>query len=183
MVRAIWCLARHLRPIRVVETGVARGLTSRFILEALLRNGNGHLWSIDLPPLAEPELHAQIGAAVEGPCRQRWSYIRGSSRRHLPRVLSQLGQVDLFVHDSAHTERNMQFELEHACRALPPTGALVVDDIDLTGAFHDLMRTHPHRQFLICQAEPLQPDLRRFNGRGLFGIMLGQAAWSPAEPS
>src|SRR5271156_5195455 len=50
LVRAIWCLIRHLRPNHVVETGVARGFTSRFILEALERNGSGHLWSIDLPP-------------------------------------------------------------------------------------------------------------------------------------
>jgi hypothetical protein len=34
---------------KVVETGVAHGVTSRFILEALSRNGDSHLWSIDLP--------------------------------------------------------------------------------------------------------------------------------------
>ena len=38
-VRAIWWLTRHLRPQNVVETGVAHGVTSRFILEALKRNG------------------------------------------------------------------------------------------------------------------------------------------------
>ena len=46
---AIWCLVAHLRPATVVETGVAHGLTSRVILEGLHRNGNGHLWSVDLP--------------------------------------------------------------------------------------------------------------------------------------
>ena len=51
LVRAIWCLTRHLRPRNIVETGVAHGVTSRFILEALERNGLGHLWSIDRPPL------------------------------------------------------------------------------------------------------------------------------------
>jgi hypothetical protein len=30
-VRAIWCLVRCLRPRRVIETGVAHGLTSRFL--------------------------------------------------------------------------------------------------------------------------------------------------------
>ena len=43
LVRAVWCLTRHLRPANVVETGVARGFTSRFILEALERSGAGHL--------------------------------------------------------------------------------------------------------------------------------------------
>jgi hypothetical protein len=62
-VRAVWCLVRHLRPRKVVETGVAHGVTSRFILEALKKNGDGHLWSIDLPPL-ERSWRQQIGMAV-----------------------------------------------------------------------------------------------------------------------
>jgi hypothetical protein len=35
----------------------AHGLTSRFVLEALQRNDGDHLWSIDVPPLLQPELH------------------------------------------------------------------------------------------------------------------------------
>jgi hypothetical protein len=50
----VWCLVRHLRPRVVVETGVARGMTARVILEAFRRNADGHLWSVDLPPLDEP---------------------------------------------------------------------------------------------------------------------------------
>jgi Methyltransferase domain len=117
LVRAVWCLTRHLRPTKVVETGVARGFTSRFILEALEKNKTGHLWSIDLPPLLEPQLHAQIGAAVGDRFASRWSYIKGSSRRHLPGLLSKLGQIDLFIHDSVHTERNVRFELGHSYNA------------------------------------------------------------------
>ena len=60
---AIWCLVAHLRPKAVVETGVAHGLTSRVILEGLNRNGDGHLWSIDLPAV-DSALHPEIGMAV-----------------------------------------------------------------------------------------------------------------------
>src|ERR1700756_2004411 len=41
--RTVWCLAIHLRPRVLLETGVARGLTSRFALEALERNASGRL--------------------------------------------------------------------------------------------------------------------------------------------
>jgi hypothetical protein len=74
LVRAVWCLTRHLRPANVVETGVARGFTSRFILEALERNGAGHLWSIDYPPPLRRELREQVGAAVGNRFHDRWSY-------------------------------------------------------------------------------------------------------------
>jgi hypothetical protein len=114
-VRTIWCLVRHLRPRKIVETGVAHGVTSRFILEALKRNGDGHLWSIDLPPL-ERQWREQVGVAVGDRFPDRWSYIRGSSRRHLPNLLSQLGEIDLFIHDSLHSERNVRFEIDPRVR-------------------------------------------------------------------
>jgi hypothetical protein len=93
----------HLRPSVIVETGVARGVTSRFVIEGLDRNNHGQLWSIDLPHLFEQNLHAQTAAAIPDSCRSRWTYIEGSSRRRLPSLLRSLGQVELFIHDSLHT--------------------------------------------------------------------------------
>ena len=126
---AIWCLIAHLRPTTVVETGVAHGLTSRVILEGLARHGRGHLWSIDLPAV-DPALHHEIGIAVPDNLRSRWTYLEGTSRRRLPPLVRRLQRVDLFVHDSLHTARNLCFELEAVWPALPPGGLAVVDDID-----------------------------------------------------
>jgi Methyltransferase domain len=173
LVRAIWCLTRHLRPKKVVETGVAHGVTSRFVLEALERDGDGHLWGIDLPPL-ERVWREQVGAAVGDRYSDRWSYVRGSSRRRLPKLLSRLGQIDLFIHDSLHSERNVRFELDRAWAALRPNGALVVDDVDANWGFRSFTETFSGHQTMICEAEPLHPDLRRFNKKGLFGIILKQ---------
>jgi hypothetical protein len=170
LTRAAWCLVRHLKPGHVVETGVARGFTTQMILEALQRNGTGHLYSIDFPPPLRTDLHDQIGVAVRGDLRHRWSYIKGSSRRHLPRLLSELRQIDLFIHDSAHSEYNTKFELVRAWSALKPGGVAVADDIDYSSAFHSFMRERPGHQFLVCHAEPLEPDPIRFDAKGLFGI-------------
>ncbi len=169
--RAIWCLVRHLKPARVIETGVAHGVTSRIVLDALEKNGQGHLWSIDLPPL-ERDWQKQVGLAVGGRHQARWTYIKGSSRRRLPGLLSQLGQIDLFIHDSLHSTRNVVFEMERAWSALRPGGALVVDDVDVNGGFEAFSRAFSPSQSLICDAEPICPDLRRFNNKGLFGIMV-----------
>jgi hypothetical protein len=173
LVRTIWCLVRHLKPRKVVETGVAHGITSRFILEALTRNGEGHLWSIDLPPL-ERNWREQVGAAVGDRFPDQWSYIKGSSRRHLSKLLSRLGEINLFIHDRLHTERNVRFEIDQAWSALSPKGALVVDDIDANWGFHSFIQAYWPEKSLICEAEPLHPDLRRFNKKGLFGIVLKQ---------
>lgn len=173
LVRSIWCLIRHLKPQKVVETGVAHGVTSRCVLEALKRNGEGHLWSIDLPP-TEEFWRKQVGAAVGDGFANEWTYIAGSSRRRLPELLAQFGKIDLFIHDSLHSERNVCFELDRAWTAMGPYGAMVVDDVDASWGFHTFMQTFPASRSLICEAETLRPDTRRFNRKGLFGIVLSQ---------
>jgi hypothetical protein len=156
----------------VVETGVARGITTRFILEGLERNGEGHLWSVDLPPLRQGGLPEESGSAVPECCRARWTYIKGSSRRRLPGLLAELDQIDLFVHDSMHTARNVRFELDHAWDSLRPGGALLVDDVDHNDAFHSFTATFAGLRSLIA---------RHDDGKGLFGIILKEAA-SDARP-
>ena len=174
-VRAIWALIRHTRPNIVIETGVAHGVTSRFILEALARNGAGNLWSIDLPPV-NPETRQEVGIAVgDTAVRNRWSYIAGTSRRRLPALLAQLRQVDLFIHDSMHSARNVAFEMELAWKYLNPGGMIVVDDIDINPAFKAFAERHPEHASFVCPAEPLSPDVRRFNQKGLFGIIVKSA--------
>jgi predicted O-methyltransferase YrrM len=176
-IRAIWCLVRHLKATKVVETGVAHGVTSRFVLEGLVRNGGGRLWSIDLPPQTISQVHSQIGVAVDDSMTDGWTYIRGSSRRHLRPLLQGTGMIDLFVHDSWHSEYNMLFEMHAAWPRIRPGGAMVVDDIDLNWAFHEFAEAMPQHLALVCAAEPIRPDpLRaRLQQKGLFGIVIKNA--------
>lgn len=159
---AIWCVVAHSRPEIVVETGVAHGLTSRVILEGLQRNGSGHLWSIDLPAV-DPALHHEIGIAVPADLRSRWTYIAGTSRQRLPRLVRKLQRVDVFVHDSLHTARNMCFELDTVWPALPPGGIAVVDDIDHSFGF---------RRFVARVNPGAWAAARHVTGRGLWGTAI-----------
>ncbi len=158
--RLAWCLVRHCRPDRVVETGVARGLTTRVVLEGLERNGGGHLWSIDLPPLIERRLAEETGAAVTAELTGRWTLLQGSSRHVLPGLLEQLGDVGLFVHDSMHTTRNVTFELEHVWPALAAGGVALVDDVERNRAFGRFVEARPGVGAIVCAAE---------DGRALLG--------------
>jgi hypothetical protein len=150
MAQAVWCAVLHQRPSVVVETGVARGVTSRIVLEALNRNKQGHLWSIDLPHPFEKNLHTQTGAAVPASHRKCWSYIEGSSRRRLPPLLRLLPRVDLFIHDSLHTARNTRFEMERTLSAMRSGGVMIVDDIATHNAFADFASDHPALETVVC---------------------------------
>jgi hypothetical protein len=96
----------------------------------------------------------------------------GSSRRLLPGLLSRLANIDLFIHDSLHSERNVRFEIDRAYAALRTGGAIVVDDVDVNDAFRSFKEGFSGFESIVCEAEPFRPDLRRFNRKGLFGIVL-----------
>lgn len=136
LARMLYYLCRATRPSIVVETGVGNGVTSAFILQALNRNSHGHLWSIDLPPLGA----RKSGALIPLELRSRWTLIRGRTNELLPGLLTQLGNVDLFLHDSLHTYCNMTFEFEQAWAKMRDGGILVSDDVQMNRAFFDFTR-------------------------------------------
>jgi Methyltransferase domain len=164
--RAVWCVALHIRPEVVIETGVAHGVTSRIVLEALRHNDFGHLWSIDLPFPFDHRLHTETGVAVTDLCRPRWSYVEGSSRQRLPPLVIEVSHVEMFIHDSLHTTRNTLFEMEQAASAMPVGGVMLVDDIDSHEGFTTFARRHPEYQTLVC------PSADKV---GLFGIAVKSA--------
>jgi hypothetical protein len=156
----------HTRPEVVVETGVARGVTSRIVLEALRKNDLGHLWSIDLPFPFDHRLHAQTGVAVTDECRARWSYLEGTSRERLPKLVAEVGHVEVFIHDSLHTAKNTVFELEQVASALSPGGVLLVDDIRMHKGFAAFTKRHSGYHTIIC---------RHADEIGMFGIAVKTA--------
>jgi len=161
--RAAWCVARHTRPEVVIETGVAHGVTSRIVLEALAQNQLGHLWSIDLPFPFDHRLHGETGIVITDACRTRWSYLEGSSKQRFPPLVDEVGHVEMFIHDSLHTAENTLFEMEQAASAMSPGGVMLVDDIDSHMGFAIFAKQHPEYETIIC------PSADR---NGMFGIAI-----------
>lgn len=159
--RAAWCAVRHVRPAVVVETGVARGVTSQIVLEALDRNGRGRLWSIDLPHPFNHALHAETGAAVTAASLPRWTYVEGSSRRRLPHLSREVRPMDIFIHDSLHTAKNTRFEMDCVAAVMPPGGIMLVDDISTHDGFASFARNHTAFRTIVCTSA---------DGQGQFGV-------------
>ena len=135
-----YAICRAVRPRVVLETGVGYGVTTAFILQSLAVNGEGRLWSVDLPPLAEGA-DEQCGWLVPQALRSRWKLVRGRTRRVLPQLLSEVAPVDVFLHDSLHTYRNMLWEFGAVWQRLRPGGVLISDDVQMNRAFTDFSRS------------------------------------------
>jgi Methyltransferase domain len=134
LARLCYAVCRALKSSVVVETGVAYGVTSAFILKALEVNGNGHLHSVDFPPLGR-DADQFVGVLIPEDLKHRWCLYRGVSKRILPSLLKQVQHVDVFVHDSLHTYKNIQRELQVVTPYLVRPAVVLADDVNGNAAF------------------------------------------------
>lgn len=155
----LYSAVRTLNPDIVVETGVAAGVSSAYILAALERNGRGRLYSIDLPgyekeylpklgikPSAILPASTRPGYIVPEHLRHRWKLEIGKSQELLETLLNRLGLIDMFFHDGEHTYENMLFEFNLAWKHLKSGGALLADNVSWNEALTDfagLVRSKP----------------------------------------
>lgn len=145
----LYFLVRKLKPKIVVETGVAAGNSSGYILQGLHDNGSGKLYSVDLPFQwyvygKNHELHLDSlptgnvsGYLVPKTLRRKWNLIIGNTYDKLPKLIKSLGKIDIFLHDSEHTYKTMMFEYKTAWLHIKDSGVLLSDDIHFTQAFED----------------------------------------------
>jgi predicted O-methyltransferase YrrM len=135
-----YAAVRALEPDSVVETGVASGVSSAYILLALERNWKGTLHSIEVGDRAYLPPGRENGWIVPDHLRPRWRLHIGDVRATLPSLLRELGQVDIFIHDSLHTYDHMKWELELAHRHVKRGGLLLADDALGNYAFAECAR-------------------------------------------
>ncbi len=134
-----YVICRALHPTTVVETGVAYGSSSTYILAALEMNRHGDLHSIDLPSILDPKANL-VGRLIPEGLRSRWHLHLGASRRVLPQLLKTVRSVDLFFHDSLHTRRNMNWEFSAVTPYLTSGSVVLSDDVHWNHTFADWAR-------------------------------------------
>jgi len=135
----LYILCRILRPRIAVETGVASGFSSASILQALEDNQAGEHYSIGLHYREGVTIPVgkELGWVIPEHLKHRWRLILGESFRVLPRLLKELGTIDIFLHDSRHTYRTMMKEYTIVWPYLPRGALLLSHDVELNDAFFD----------------------------------------------
>ena len=131
----LYCFVRLLKPEKVVETGVANGHSSFYLLNAIKNNGGGGvLHSIDLD--------VDVGCLLHEDEKRVWflHVMKQPSKRKLEEILNQIGNADIFIHDSNHSYYWQQIEYEGALLILHGKGFLVADDADSSYAFIDFCK-------------------------------------------
>ncbi len=134
----IYVVPRAAAPEVVVETGVAHGISSTFILAAMEAGRSGRLISVELS--RDP----RVGQMVPQELRPRWTLRLGDSLRMLPGILADHPSIDMFVHDSRHSYRHMWREFTLIWPHMAPGGILCAHDILKNNAFPRFVRKYRH---------------------------------------
>lgn len=148
-----YAVTRKVEPKTIIETGVCNGVSTLALLLAIRENEQGKLYSIDYPLRADESLEEfrqetfqdYGGAAIPSDkdpgwiipteLRSQWDLTIGKSQRELPQLVTELGSIDLFIHDSEHSHPCMMFEYELAYEWLTDSGLILSDDITWNDAF------------------------------------------------
>lgn len=135
-----YVLVRILKPDVVVETGTDKGLGTLLIAHALKKNGKGKVYSLDIDPFS--------GALVDEKYWENIELLKGDSLHNLKNI----SKIDMFIHDSDHSESHEMSEFESIQNSLSEKAVVISDNSQFTGAL--LKWSHiNNRQFIFFKEE------------------------------
>ena len=146
-----YAIIRAMRPDIVVETGIANGVSSAYVLLALRKNEGGVLHSVEIGDTSYLPAECQPGWIVPTWLRAPWKVHLGDATKLLPELLRTLPPIDIFIHDSLHTEEQMTFEFETAYPFLQTSGCLIADDASWNNAFRQFAKSQGLRNAQIIR--------------------------------
>ena len=132
----LYAFVKLTKPGLMVESGVASGVSSAFLLLGASSNRYGALYSMDLPVVRRgrrgdeswaipPGLTS--GWAIPTALRRNWTLLTGRSEDLLGPLLRDIGSLDLYCHDSPVSAEHLEFEMKSIVGHLR-RGSLVVAD-------------------------------------------------------
>jgi predicted O-methyltransferase YrrM len=136
----LYALTRWRRPAVVVESGGFLGMSSAFLLKALVDEGltTAKLYSM------EWSADCDQGALIPHELRSQFVPLRGKVEDFV-RSDELPSFIDMFLHDSSHSYRHMLWEFRQFWRRLRDGGLLVSHDVHMNAAFPEFVaKTYAH---------------------------------------
>ena len=135
-----YVLVRILKPNVVVETGTDKGLGTLLIAQALKENGKGKVYSLDIDPYSGVLINQNIWDNIE--------LIKGNSVENLKKIKN----IDIFIHDSDHSEIYEKAEFEAIQVNLSENAVVISDNSQFTDALLDWSNKN-NRRFIFFKEE------------------------------
>ena len=140
----LYGLTRWLRPMVLVESGGFIGMSSAFILKALVdeKLATSKLYSIELSEDCEQ------GALIPEELRSSGGFVPMRGRIEDLLKGDKIPQsIDMFLHDSSHSYQHMLWEFRQFWPRLRDGGVLVSHDVQMNAAFPEFVtKTYAHEK-------------------------------------
>jgi predicted O-methyltransferase YrrM len=153
--KLLYFLIRKMKPLNIVETGVAAGWTSLGILRAFQKNSQGYLYSSDFPyfRIKDPEQYIGYLAKYEKNKKNWYLDIRGDDIA-LPEILKKLDNktIDLFHYDSCKSYSGRSNAIKILKSKFNPKTIIIFDDIQDNFHFRDLVKNN-QKSFCVIKFE------------------------------
>jgi predicted O-methyltransferase YrrM len=136
----LYALTRWRRPAIVVESGGFLGMSSAFLLKALVDEGltTANLYSMEWSEDCDQ------GALIPHELRSQFVPLRGKVEDFV-RSDELPSSIDMFLHDSSHSYRHMLWEFRQFWPRLRDGGLLVSHDVNMNAAFPEFVaKTYAH---------------------------------------
>lgn len=133
----LYFMTRYIKANCIVETGVAAGFSSYAFLLAIRANGRGRLYSSDFPYFRLPNPEQYIGIVVEDSLKEYWDLYIDGDEANLPRILSQIKEIDIFHYDSDKSYSGRKSAMSMIDSRLKKGGIILMDDIQDNSFFQD----------------------------------------------
>lgn len=123
---ALFLLITSKNELQILESGVAAGKSTTFILNQQNEVGQGTLHSIDIT--------SKVGDLIPSHLKDRFNlHVLPQVNRKMKfrEIVSDLTQIDIFLHDSDHSIEYQLFEIETVLRINLSIKWILIDDINI----------------------------------------------------
>ena len=147
----LYAISENLEAERVLETGVAYGLSSAAILKSISKR-SGNLVSVDMPMIKQVDYHL-IGTAVENKYLQYWELLRQPDKFGLTKAIQKLNYIlDLAHYDSDKSYYGRRWSQPIIWKYIRKGGIFISDDIEDNAAFREFV-TENQLEFSVLEFE------------------------------
>jgi predicted O-methyltransferase YrrM len=152
-VEIIYFLMINFKPNIILETGVAAGLSSRCILEAIKKNSKGVLYSSDFPyfRLSNPEKY--IGIMVPEELKKNWHLEILGDEKNIKKFKLEINYADIILYDSDKRYSGKINFFKSVNSLIKSNTIIVVDDLHNDSFFLEYVEEKKCKNWFIVESK------------------------------
>ena len=152
-VEIIYFLMINFKPNIILETGVAAGLSSRCILEAIKKNSKGILYSSDFPYFRLDNPEKYIGIMVPEELKKNWRLEILGDEKNIKKFKLEIDYADIILYDSDKRYSGKINFFKAINNLIRPNSIIVVDDLHNDSFFLEYVNEKKCKNWFIVESK------------------------------